>query len=94
MSARHPRPTHSQLVARGRGFERADVIGQLRQSIAGAREIEAKHRGSGTEPGIDTTLYVARLEALIGTLQAGCHEGLGADAGGGAGGGAGGKAGL
>lgn len=71
------RPTVSQLRQQGRMAERADVIGQIDAIIAGARAIAARQAGAGVDPGIDLSLYIGRLEALKGTIMAGCHVGLG-----------------
>lgn len=65
-------------IAHGRRLERADVIGQLRQSIAGPRAIAERSGEVGVDEGVDIALYIARLEALISTIESGCHEGLGA----------------
>jgi hypothetical protein len=67
----------TEAVKHGRSLEQADTIAQLRQSIAGADAIERRHRGTKTKPGVDITVYIARLKALIGTLEAGCHIGQG-----------------
>lgn len=77
MTKHKPRPTHAALVAQGRSLERADVLAQLRQSVDGARAIKARGDRAGVDDGIDIDLYIARLEALIGTIETGCHVGLG-----------------
>ena len=71
------RPSWAQLRREGRMAERADVIAQLAQSIAGAQAYAARHAEAGVEAGIDITVFVCRLEALKGTIESGCHEGLG-----------------
>lgn len=66
----------AELRRQGRMAEQADVIEQLRLSIAGAQGIAARHEKAGVDEDIDTMLYINRLDALIGTIEAGCHEGL------------------
>ena len=77
---RAARPTRAQLRREGRLAERRDVIEQMRACMAGAQAIAAKHARAGVAEDIDITLYVARIDALIGTLESGCHEGLGGGA--------------
>lgn len=61
--------------------ERADVMAQIRASIAGAQAIAARHQKAGVAEDLDLTLYMNRLDALCGTIAAGCHEGIGAGGG-------------
>lgn len=68
--------THAALIAQGRTLERADVIAQLRQSRTGAQAISTNHQAADVGEDIDIALYVARVDALIGTLEAGCHVGI------------------
>ena len=72
------RPTYDALHREGRLAERRDVIEQLRTCMAGAQAIAAKHASAGVAEDIDITLYISRLDAIIGTLESGCHEGLSA----------------
>lgn len=71
-----PRSTTAAAVAAGRAAERADVLAQFDQNISAVMAIAERHKGAGVEPGIDLTVLALRLEALKGTIQAGCHEGL------------------
>lgn len=68
--------THEALRRQGRLAERADVIEQIRASMAGAQAIAAKHQSAGVSDDVDIVLYIDRLDALCGTIEAGCHEGL------------------
>lgn len=75
MSAK--RPSHAELRAQGRAAERADVLAEIARSIAGVQRISKRNAEAGVDPGLDLTVYLARLRALQGTIEAGCHVGAG-----------------
>lgn len=79
MTLHKPRPTHAQLIARCRAFERADVLALIDEMIAGVPELAAKYQAAGRDGAADFDFHAQRLRALHGTIAAGCHEREGTD---------------
>lgn len=67
------RPTHAQLIARGRAAEWADMLALIDEMIVGVPALKAKYLAHGAGGDVDFDLYGERLRALRGTIESGLH---------------------
>lgn len=69
----------SNPFAQGRAQERADVLAQLDEILAGVPETAKKYRAAGRGDDLNYELFATRVRMLRDLIAGGLHERLGGD---------------